>query len=66
MLQEHLVSVLENKTIIFQMTTQSVLTFMNTFRPLAKKQMHTFSVEDIILGPEEVIHIIFSIHQEWC
>ena len=59
MLQEHLVSALENKTIIFQMTPQSPL-FMNTFRPLVKKQMHVFNVEGTILGPQEAVHIIYS------
>ena len=58
MLQEHLVSVLENKTIFFQMTT--VPAFRNTFRPLVKTQMHVFNVEGTILGLQEVVHIIYS------
>ena len=58
MLQEHLLSVLENKTIIFHMTTWSP--FLNTFRPLVKKQMHVFNVEGTILGPQDVVHIIYS------
>ena len=33
---------------------------MNTFRPLVKKQMHTFNVQGTILGGQEVVHIIYS------
>ena len=32
---------------------------MNTFRPLGKKQMHTFNAEGTILGPQEAVHIIY-------
>ena len=33
---------------------------MKTFRPLVKKQMHTFNVEGTIMGPQEAVHIIYS------
>ena len=33
---------------------------MNTFRPLVKKQMQVFNVEGTILGPQEVVHMIYS------
>ena len=58
MLQEHLVSVLENNHFPND-NTVTPHPLMNTFRPLVKKQMHTFNVEGNILGCQEVVNIIY-------
>ena len=38
----------------------TVPTFINTSRPVIMKQMHTFTVDGFILGPHEVVHIIYN------
>ena len=58
MLQEHLVSVLENQSHF--PNNNIVPTFINKFKPVVMKQMPIFNAEGTIWGPLEVVHIFIT------